>query len=327
MVAPTFNPRMSFKPTVMDSASSILRGDEQSDIDAVNAADAGGDISADILAHSFDKIHSLVDKLDNHSRSQITAELSYLRLLVDLQTNKIDKLTAIVSEVLENKNQQAILSSLHAIQNEESQNGNDEAAVDANVDSMAQPGVHLDSNMDPELHQVAVAAAAVRAQLHISGELPQHIMQPNPATHHLHQVSLQPPQNLHGVISDDRKRSFTKMDDSPNGSGKKPKISIDFLHNPMTVREIYEEFTKGFRGQPALCEMDARFGKHEWRGDLRSKQSKRYQRRKKLCDAITRGMQKYDKSADEIIGYIEEFRGDKLLTWVMNGNLPADLMG
>ncbi|EEQ39993.1 hypothetical protein EJF18_50717 [Clavispora lusitaniae] len=107
---------------------------------------------------------------------------------------------------------------------------------------------------------------------------------------------------------------------------KKPKVTIDFLHNPMTVKEIYDEFTKGFRGQPPLREMDERFGKYEWRGDSRSKESKRFQRRKKLCDAIERGMTKYGKSVEEIINYIEEFRGEKSLTWVMNGNLPRDLL-
>lgn len=106
---------------------------------------------------------------------------------------------------------------------------------------------------------------------------------------------------------------------------KKPKLSIDFLHNPTTVEEIYIEFTKGFRGQPPLRELDQRFGKYEWRGDSRTKESKRYQRRKKLCEAIERGMLKYHKSAEEIIRYIEEFRKSKSLTWVMNGNLPEDL--
>lgn len=107
---------------------------------------------------------------------------------------------------------------------------------------------------------------------------------------------------------------------------KKPKLSIDFLHNPMTVKEIYYEFTKGFQGQPPLRELDNRFGKHQWRGDSRTKESKRFQRRKKICDAIERGMSKYAKSAEEIIQYIEEFRKDKSLTWVMNGNLPKDLL-
>lgn len=107
---------------------------------------------------------------------------------------------------------------------------------------------------------------------------------------------------------------------------KKPKLSIDFLHNPMTVKEIYYEFTKGFQGQPPLRELDNRFGKHQWRGDSRTKESKRFQRRKKICDAIERGMSKYAKSAEEIIQYIEDFRKDKSLTWVMNGNLPKDLL-
>lgn len=110
------------------------------------------------------------------------------------------------------------------------------------------------------------------------------------------------------------------------GGPKRPKISYDFLHTHMTIAEIYEEYTKGFRGQPPLREMDERYGKHEWRGHSRSKESKRYQRRKRLCDAIEYGMKKYDKSADEIISYIESFRGDKSLTWVMNGNLPEDLL-
>lgn len=107
---------------------------------------------------------------------------------------------------------------------------------------------------------------------------------------------------------------------------KKPKVPVDFLHNPMTVREIYEEYTKGFRGQPPLRDFDARYGKHEWRGDSRLKESKRFQRRKKLCDSIERGMRKYGKTAEEITQYIEEFRGEKSLTWVMNGNLPQDLL-
>ena len=304
---------MSLKSILMENAPSITRGDVLHDMDTVTVADAESEVSADMILRSFDKILDIVTKLDDQNHSQILSnEVNYLRQLVDNKLDKLDKLSAIVAEIKKNKNQQAILSSLHAMQNEQdAHNGSEGGDAASNVD---QPGVHLDSNMDPELHQVAVAAAAVRAQQHVSGSSILH--------HHA-------PSNQHASTAldgDDRKRTFSE-DTNGNTSSKKPKITIDFLHNPMTVREIYDEFTKGFRGQPALCELDARFGKHEWRGDLRSKQSKRYQRRKKLCDAITRGMQKYDKSADEIIGYIEEFRGDKLLTWVMNGNLPADLMG
>lgn len=306
---------MSFKSNLMENAPSITRGDVLHDMDTVAVADAEAEVSADMILRSFDKILDIVTKLDDQNHSQIlSSELSYLRQLVDNKLDRFDKLSAVVAEVLENKNQQAILSSLHAMQNEQdAHNGSEGGDAAPNVD---QPTVHLDSNMDPELHQVAVAAAAVRAQQHVSGSPNQHVIHHHASTHT-------------ALDGDDRKRAFSNVDDNSNGNStsKKPKINIDFLHNPMTVREIYDEFTKGFRGQPALCELDARFGKHEWRGDLRSKQSKRYQRRKKLCDAITRGMQKYDKSADEIIDYIEEFRGDKLLTWVMNGNLPADLMG
>ena len=52
---------------------------------------------------------------------------------------------------------------------------------------------------------------------------------------------------------------------------------------------------------------------------------KKISKRKKLCDAIQRGMVKYGKNADEIIEYLESFRKDKSLTWLMNGHLPEDL--
>lgn len=103
------------------------------------------------------------------------------------------------------------------------------------------------------------------------------------------------------------------------------KIEIVFIHNPTTVKEIYDEFYHGYKGQEPLCGLDAKYGKHEWRGDSRSKESKRYQRRKKLCDAIQRGILKYGKTADEVIEYLEDYRKEKSLTWLMNGNLPDDL--
>lgn len=122
--------------------------------------------------------------------------------------------------------------------------------------------------------------------------------------------------------------TLTDLDVSRTGKSKRkrPKLSIDFLHNPMTVKEIYHEFTKGIQGQPPLRDLDRRFGRDQWRGDSRTKESKRFQRRRKLCDAIERGMAKYAKSAEEVIQYIEEFRSNKSLTWVMNGNLPKDLV-
>lgn len=317
---------MSSTLVPMENAPLPPRGPDVHDIDAVGVPEADSELASDMIARSFDKLLGMVSKLADHNLAQMIAtELAYLRQLSDGQNNKIDKLSAVVSEVLESKNQQAILSSLHALQGDSDAHGASltDLAAPTGEPIPNEPHVHIDGNMDPELHQVAVAAAAVRAQGHVPApsSMPSHATQP-------HNPAVPPQQPLHAhayaVLDNDRKRLFTGEEGS-NGS-KKPKINIDFLHNPMTVREIYDEFTVGFRGQPALCELDARFGKHEWRGDLRSKQSKRFQRRKKLCDAISRGMQKYNKSADEIIDYIEEFRGDKLLTWVMNGNLPADLL-
>lgn len=202
-------------------------------------------------------------------------------------------------------------------------------------------GMLLDSNMDPELH--LVAQAAVQAQTTTKDILDDKKNRKrgfvktngNVASDRMSkQQSQQVPQNQ----SVQQRRQAGSKDgmvgmpglevvNADNMAGrKKPKVAIDFLHNPMTVKEIYDEFTKGFRGQIPLRDMDSRFGKYEWRGDSRSKESKRFQRRKKLCDAIERGMAKYDKSAEEIIQYIENFRKDKSLTWVMNGNLPHDLM-
>ncbi|CCE89027.1 Piso0_001825 [Millerozyma farinosa CBS 7064] len=290
------------------------------------------DISTHYIQASFDKINEAIGKIEGEKIVSINQELSYVRQILDYQNNKIEKLTSILADILENKNQNAIITSLQTMQDQESVHvgggghgdrpqGQDSMGMSAQVqdsighqdaDSLNNSSVPLDSNMDPQLHQVA-AAAVQQAEEH--------------AAHH----------STHPELDKYRKKIYLKRKsgdehNAPVGesaavrAAKRPKIQINFLHNPMTVKEIYDEFTKGFRGQPPLCEMDARFGKHEWRGDSRSKESKRYQRRKKLCDAISKGMQKYDKSADEIIRYIEEFRGDKSLTWIMNGNLPPDLL-
>lgn len=298
-----------------------------------------GEFSNHYIQESFDKINDAINKIESDKLAGITQELSYLRHVVDYQNTKIEKLTGLMADFLENKNQNAIINSLQAIQEGDGQKqpgdhdqidqpvqaqvlgteddhdqvGDGTSGMSTYQDSLTNASVHLDSNMDPQLHQVAAAA--------------------------VQQAEEQAAQQHHPNVNMDkyRKKIYLKRKntaDDPIASpqdpdvlrdSKRPKISVDFLHNPMTVKEIYDEFTKGFRGQPPLCEMDSRFGKHEWRGDSRSKESKRYQRRKKLCDSIARGMQKYDKSADEIIRYIEEFRGDKSLTWVMNGNIPSDL--
>ncbi|KGQ89267.1 hypothetical protein MEO_02129 [Candida albicans P94015] len=175
----------------------------------------------------------------------------------------------------------------------------------------------LESNMDPALHQVAVATAAVQqAQAHSQSNEP------------LGMASSSQQRVSKPTKKQSRKKSdITGSKGETTGAKSSPvrKVHITFMHNPTNVREIYDEFFKGYKGQEPLCELDEKYGKSEWRGDSRSKESKRFQRRKKLCDAIQRGMVKYGKNADEIIEYLESFRKDKSLTWLMNGHLPEDL--
>lgn len=325
------------------AASRLLRHDEDGEInnrtvdtEQINRGGIVDDrITGDYIQEHFSKINLEIEKLENDKIGSITQELSYLRQVLDYQNSKIEKLTSLVTDFLENRNQSGLINSLQVLQDSDhsqvqtadlvqaatQEQASESVPVTGNNENLAShqealggQTVHLDSNMDPQLHQVAAAA----------------VQQAEEQAARAHAQSQNPNVNFEKY----RKKIYLKRkEDSDQAPGiqvslrdsKRPKITVDFLHNPMTVKEIYDEFTKGFRGQPPLCEMDARFGKHEWRGDSRSKESKRYQRRKKLCDAIKRGMKKYDKSAEEIIRYIEEFRGDKSLTWVMNGNLPPDL--
>jgi len=189
----------------------------------------------------------------------------------------------------------------------------------------------LENNMDPELH-------------HISGVVPNERQDPSSS-----QIQQQQTRGSRETRNDTsakqkprgrkRKRGGANeevnqllsedQDASTNNQGQnvKPetKVHIEFIHNPTSIRDIYDEFFKGYKGQGPLCEMDAKYGKLNWRGDSRSKESKRYQRRKRICDAIKRGSYKYNKLDDEMIEYLESFRKEKSLTWVMNGNIPEDL--
>lgn len=331
------------------------------------------------------KLTDTMAKIENEV-TLMGQDLSYFRHVLDFQNSKIEKLTLLLIDLLHNKDVTQIVNLLQNIQQSDPFNVDDthDSVDDSLPDSVHDPvhdvlhqiplpspvvpvsavGVLLDTNMDPQLHQV-VAQAAVQAQNKGDKKMrkrsfpkpgkvhPLHRKPPNPepepqqpnhvqqALRLLQQQQPKPAQIAHQdllllvlLVSLTRKESISGVSmpglevvnmDALLGR-KKPKVLVDFLHNPMTVKEIYNEYTRGFRGQPPLREMDERFGKHEWRGDSRSKESKRFQRRKKLCDAIERGMEKYGKSADEIVSYIEEFRANKSLTWVMNGNLPRDLM-
>lgn len=300
-------------------------------------------------------------------------EVGYLRQLFEFQNSKIEKLTSLVTEFIENKNHDSLISSIQQLhehnqqqshqldsqqhqqlhhhhlqtraddqhpqlesqqhqqhqhqllllllllQQQQQQQQQQQLGQPGNLD----PNVAMDSNMDPALHRVAIAAVAAAER-----DKPK-----KPFKRKLSETNFSNPNvsnntgnnNISPSHNNPNPNNNTSSQNSGDYESKKPKIEVSFLHNPTTVKEIYDEFTKGFKGQPPLCEMDTKYGKHEWRGDSRSKESKRYQRRKKLCDAIERGMIKYNKSAEEIIAYIEEFRGDKSLTWVMNGNLPPDI--
>lgn len=294
---------------------------------------------------SASKIHTLevqvknlsdkLDKLDSEKYTTTNHDIIYLKEVVEFQNAKLEKLTNLINDFLKGDNSNLLLSSIqdndvnvndqvNQVQDQVEQQVRQHVAHHPNQHQTHHSSHHqthqhlnnykptdelqaLDTNIHPELH---VAQPAVTNS--------------GPGSTHL----AAGPHDL----SDFGKSKVLKRKDimmSSNGSPnelKRPKIIIDFIHNPMTVKEIYDEFTKGFRGQPALCDLDEKYGKNQWRGDSRSKESKRYQRRKRLCDAIKKGMVKYEKTADEIISYIEEFRGDKSLTWVMNGNLPEDLL-
>jgi len=267
----------------------------------------------------FNELNEQVNKIDLEKIGNIHQEVSYLRQIIEfqnskieLQNSKIDKLSSLISEFIENKNHDSIISSIQHI-HDHNLHHDQQVSQDTLTTS-----VQLDSNMDPALHQVAVAAVAAATE--------------RDKPKKKRKLSENNNNGIIGSLTNGNNASITNgaagsnQRNSSDYESKKPKIEVNFLHNPTTVKEIHDEFTKGFKGQPPLCDLDAKFGKHEWRGDSRSKESKRYQRRKKLCDAIERGMIKYGKPADEIIRYIEEFRGDKSLTWVMNGNLPHDLM-
>lgn len=375
---------------------------------------------------SHEKFTDTVAKIETDVTT-MSQDMAYFRHVLDFQNLKIEKLTQLLLDLLHNKDVTSIVALLQSMHSndpfnvEDTHDSVDDSVPDSVHDVSAAipalqpldvvsevgvvnvPGVLLDGNMDPQLHQMAQAAVQALAatkgdsqddkksrkrtfsrvngnslgdtiskqhqrQQHqqrqmqqLRHQLQKQQLQPQPQqtslqpqesnTHvlqgqqlHLHSQDLQNSSQVSQTQSllthaQLQQESVNKdpvpvvgipdldvVDVEQLEGRKKPKVTIDFLHNPMTVKEIYDEFTKGFRGQPPLREMDERFGKYEWRGDSRSKESKRFQRRKKLCDAIERGMSKYGKSVEEIINYIEEFRGEKSLTWVMNGNLPRDLM-
>ncbi|EGV66643.1 hypothetical protein PSN45_002746 [Yamadazyma tenuis] len=254
-----------------------------------------------------DQVRALSDTVK--SLEPLVNEVAYLKGVINYQGSRIEKLSGIVLDM--GRNDDNGLLTLSTLQ-DGSVGVGVEDAVNQLDDQTNNPS--MSSSTRPPPQSIAPAQPHTHNHTHTHGDLDGNI---NP--------------QLQGgggddSSSNDKKRPYGGSQNHMKPiTNKKPKISIDFIHNPMTVKEIYEEFYNGFKGQPPLVELDQRYGKAQWRGDSRSKESKRYQRRKRLCDAIKKGTVKYDKTPEEIIKYIEEFRGDKSLTWVMNGNIPKDL--
>ncbi|KAG7192120.1 uncharacterized protein KQ657_002485 [Scheffersomyces spartinae] len=335
-----------------------------------------GEIELNELPEPFaGKLKEYIQKAEMERFLALTGELAYLRGYLEIVHHKIDKFTTLLLDIASDvKNQdlahslQAIAQDLSAYPKETDNEGSNSKKQLLQQQQQQQQQQHLhhhhhlpvslDSNMDPALHNVAVAAVAQAAAQ--EQQLDDSMTHSHHHPHHQEEHTQNPHQipgglstdsaaaaalkRLQRPLNDSRKRK--KRNDEGNNvdvddvdeddeddadrsgrlGARKPKFNVEFLHNPMSIKEIYDEFTKGFRGQIPLCEMDDKYGKHNWRGDSRSKESKRFQRRKKLCDAIHRGMEKYGKLADEVISYIETFRDNKSLTWIMNGNLPQDLL-
>ncbi|AAS51768.1 ADL152Wp [Eremothecium gossypii ATCC 10895] len=91
------------------------------------------------------------------------------------------------------------------------------------------------------------------------------------------------------------------------GLKKKRKIYVgkfEFLNSPQTVLDIWKEYTEGFNGQPSLKDMETMY-QTSWRRDPAV--NKRFHRRKVLCKAIERGLERgYD--LQDVVRVLEDSR-------------------
>ncbi|KAK5774237.1 hypothetical protein RI543_004526 [Arxiozyma heterogenica] len=84
----------------------------------------------------------------------------------------------------------------------------------------------------------------------------------------------------------------------------KPIHQFKFIRSPHSVKEIWQEYAEGVKGQPSVKEMDSRYHS-AWRKDPAV--SKRYSRRRVLCKAIENGLTKgYD--LETVIELLENHR-------------------
>lgn len=91
------------------------------------------------------------------------------------------------------------------------------------------------------------------------------------------------------------------------GKKKKRKIyvgQIEFLNSPQSVMDIWNEYTEGIKGQPSLKEMELIYHT-SWRRDPAV--NKRFHRRKVLCKAIERGLDR-GFSLQDIVQLLENSR-------------------
>lgn len=371
------------------SDSGIANGNDQSKLTGIENNEQQDSINNN---NNNGKPNHYVERIEFlNSISSFNQELSYLRNIIEFQSQKVEKLTNLITDVLENKDQINIINSLQDNDNGDSRNDDQNidkviddqdramaaAAAAATADTVAQQQHHqqqqhhrhqqqqqqhlqqqqqhhhhqqqisqgqhpqqrnnhhatnhLDNNMDPALSEVAQAAVQAQSDVDLYKKSNK---RSHSKTKHTNNTGNSNNAGDNNIDDNSKIGSNDISEFDPESSNselnstrktKKPKVVIEFLHNPMTVQEIYDEFNIGFKDQLPLKLLDQKYGKHEWRGDSRSKESKRFQRRKKLCDAIDRGVIKFDRTPQDIIGMIERFRGDKSLTWVMNGNFPPEL--
>lgn len=91
------------------------------------------------------------------------------------------------------------------------------------------------------------------------------------------------------------------------GQSKKRKVytgNFKFFNSPQSIMDIWKEYTEGFEGQPSIKEMEQMYHV-SWRRE--PAMNKRYHRRRVLCKAIERGLEK-GFHLDEVLRMLENAR-------------------
>ena len=91
------------------------------------------------------------------------------------------------------------------------------------------------------------------------------------------------------------------------GQSKKRKVytgNFKFFNSPQSIMDIWKEYTEGFEGQPSIKEMEQMYHV-SWRRE--PAMNKRYHRRRVLCKAIERGLEK-GFHLDDVLRMLEDAR-------------------